>query len=304
MSESSPAKFSVRDVAFDFDDTVPRYWHSQRRAVTIFFNNLSTVFPLGERFFIKSVAHYRAAVEDDEQLRAEVRAFTSQEAIHTREHEAYNDMLRRHGVDVDGIERGVARLLRLPRLAGPLRHRVSLSATTALEHWTALLGHFVLADDTRVLDGADPRLAAIWRWHAAEECEHKAVAFDVYTRSGGGYLVRALVMLMTTMIFWARILQQQWMIMRSDGIAWSFAQWRDLARFLFVEQRILRLVPPWLAYFSPWFHPWQLDDSALLERWREEHAGGLRYRKRATRVRARVEPTPEPAPLPGELSPV
>lgn len=298
MGEINQAEFAVRDVVFELDDTVPRYWHGQRRAVTVFFNNLSTLFPLGERFFIKSVAHYRPQVADDPQLVAEVRAFTSQEAIHTREHEDYNRMLRRQGYDVEGLERGIARLLRLPRLSGAFRHRVSLSATTALEHWTALLGHFVLSDGSRVLDGADPRLAALWRWHAAEECEHKSVAFDVYAKTGGRYSVRAVIMLITSLIFWARILHQQWLMMRTDGIHWSAAEWRDLGRFLFFEQRVHRLLPHWFAYFNPWFHPWQLDDRALLERWRRDHATALqprasasaRYRGSSSPSRATVKP--------------
>ena len=301
MSESNQADFSVRDVAFDLDDSVPRYWHGQRRAVTIFFNNLSTLFPLGERFFIKSVARYREQVADDPQLLAEVRAFTSQEAIHTREHEAYNDMLRRQGYDVDGLERGVAALLRLPQRSGRLRHRICLAVTTALEHWTALLGHFVLAEGSNALADADPRMAALWRWHAAEECEHKAVAFDVYMRTGGGLVVRLLTMIFTSLIFWGRIVQQQRLMMRADGIAWSFAEWRDLGRFLFVEQRVLRMVPLWVAYFSPWFHPWQLDDSALLQRWRSEHADTLAYRKRTSRARVRATATAAPPTL-GELA--
>jgi hypothetical protein len=292
MSETNQADFSVRDVAFDLDDSVPRYWHGQRRAVTIFFNNLSTLFPLGERFFIKSVARYRGEVADDPQLLAEVRAFTAQEAVHTREHESYNAMLRRQGYDVDGLERGVAALLRLPQRSGRLRDRICLSVTTALEHWTALLGHFVLAEGSNALAGADPRMAALWRWHAAEECEHKAVAFDVYMRTGGGLVVRLLTMIVTSLIFWGRIVQQQRLMMRTDGIAGSLAEWRDLGRFLFVEQRVHRMLPLWFAYFSPWFHPWRLDDSALLERWRSDHAGSLDDRKRVSPARVR---TAEPA---------
>ncbi len=277
---SSPPAFEVRDATFDLGPSVPRFWHGGRRAVTVFFNNLSTVFPLGERFFIRSVARYRKQI-DDETLLAEVKAFTRQEAAHTREHEGYNAMLRRQGYDIDKIERGVSWLLKLPRLFGPLRDRVALAATTALEHWTAMLAHFLLADAS-VLEGAHPTMAALWRWHAAEECEHKAVAFDVYRHINSGYLVRVAIMLFASAIFWARIFQQQWMMMRRDKIQWKLSEWVDLAKFLVFEQKILvRLVPLWLRYFSPRFHPWDIDDHTLITTWQQEYAPHLEYRRQA-----------------------
>ena len=264
----TPPSFPVRDLAFDFS-TVPKRWHSDRAAVSLLFNNLSILFPLGERFFIRSVGHYRRAI-DNPMLVADVKAFTSQEAVHTREHEAYNQMLRNHGHDVDRLEEGVDRLLSIPRrVHGEKAPIVNLAVTVALEHWTATLGHFILDDDS-ILAGADPQMAAMWRWHAAEECEHKSVALDVYEGAArGGYGVRVLVMLLVTLLFWGRVVRQQWALMRADGIAFSLVEWMDLARFLFVEQRsVRRLLPPWLSFFRRDFHPWQLDDAQLLQRWR------------------------------------
>lgn len=279
MVQTPTSSFPVRDVTFELPEGIPRRWHSDRAAVTVFFNNLSTLFPEGERFFIRSVARYRRRI-DDPQLLAEVRAFSSQEGVHTREHELYNAMLRSHGYDVDGLERSIRRLLRLPRLTGRYASRVSLAVTVALEHWTAMLGHFVLEDDS-IMDGAHPQMAALWRWHAAEECEHKAVAFDVYEAIGGGYALRASVMLLASLIFWLRVGRQQWLLMREDGLALDFREWIDLGRFLLVEQRALgRLLPIWASFFRPSFHPWQLDDAHLLDRWRTGPANALIYKRR------------------------
>lgn len=273
------ASFPVRDVTFGLPGDVPKHWHGDRAAVTLFFNNLSVLFPEGERFFIRSVSRYRRQL-DDAELLAEVRSFSSQEGIHTREHEAYNAMLRAQGYDVDRLERGVRRLLRLPRLIRRRADLVSLAVTVALEHWTAMLGHFVLEDDS-IMDGADPRMAALWRWHAAEECEHKSVAFDVYRAVGGGYRLRCSVMLVASALFWTRVLRQQWHFMRRDGIVLNLREWADLARFLFVEQAVLRrLWPIWTSFFRRDFHPWQLDDAELLDRWRDDAANKLAYKKR------------------------
>ncbi len=271
--------FPVRDVTFGLPGDVPRHWHGDRAAVTLFFNNLSVLFPEGERFFIRSVSRYRKRLDDPELL-AEVRAFSRQEGVHTREHEAYNAMLRAQGYDVDGLERGVKRLLWLPRLTGRRAERVSLAVTVALEHWTAMLAHFVLEDDS-IMDGAHPSMAALWRWHAAEECEHKSVAFDVYEAVGGGHRLRIWAMLLASALFWTRVIQQQWHFMRRDGIALDLREWVDLGRFLFVEQRALRrLLPIWASFFRRDFHPWQLDDAHLLDRWRDGAANELTYKKR------------------------
>jgi predicted metal-dependent hydrolase len=282
------ASFEVRNVAFEMDASIPRYWHGGRRAVTLFFDNLSTLFPLGERFFMQSVTRFLPKI-DDPALRAEIRAFTGQEGIHTREHLAYNELLERHGHDIAALEEGIAKLLEVPKVAGPLRDEFSLAATIALEHWTAILAHFVLEDD-RVLHGAHPVLAGLWRWHAAEECEHKAVAYDVYERVSGSYPLRVGVQLLASVLFWGRTLQQQHRLMQEDGIADDLAEWADLARFLFVEQRVFqRLAPIWLEYFERDFHPWHMDDSHLIARWLDDYETNPVYQKRVRRP-PRVHP--------------
>ncbi len=279
MSTSVRADFPVRNVTFAIDETIPKYWHGGRRAVTIFFNNLSALFPEGERFFIKSVRRYKRDV-DDPQLVAEIKAFSGQEGVHTREHEQYNALLKAQGYDIEALEREVARMLRFPERAGPLRDGLSLAITTALEHWTALLAHFVLENGS-TLDGAHPVMAALWRWHAAEECEHKAVAFDVYERVGQGYPMRASAALLVGVMFWAIVGRQQWALMQQDGIATDPAEWADLARFLLLEQRVVqRLAPLWLLYFERDFHPWHIEDGHLITRWLKDYEEDPVYQKR------------------------
>ena len=62
----------------------------------------------------------------------------------------------------------------------------------------------------------DPTMAALWRWHALEENEHKEVAFDVYMAAGGNYPERAFVMALTTLIFWAKVVEQQARVSNPD----------------------------------------------------------------------------------------
>jgi predicted metal-dependent hydrolase len=266
--------FPVRNVRFAMNDGVPRHWHGGQRAVTIFFNNLSIFFPPGERFFVAAVSEHRRFVEDA-RLLAEVRAFCGQEGIHSREHVRYNRMLEAQGYPAESMEDRIASILRI--LTRVLPPRVRLAATCALEHFTATLAHSVLSDPG-LLEGAHPVMAALWRWHAAEENEHKAVAYDVYQQVGGNYPERVAVMLAATVIFWVLVVEQQVELMRADRSLSSLREWRSLWRFLWIEPGGLRAMwRLYLDYYRPGFHPWQLDNRDLLEKWKQEYEGSATY---------------------------
>ena len=265
-AETAP-EIVIRNARFDLSD-VPPQWHPASRAISLFFDNLSIFFPAGERFFIRSVQAYRDEI-DEPMLRAEVRAFSGQEAIHMREHRKYNAMIASRGHDVEAMEARVIQLLGGTKKRLPKRWRLAI--TCALEHHTALLGDIVLHDET-LFEGADPTMAALWRWHAAEENEHKGVAFDVYMATGGGLAVRQLSMVFVSLIFWTKVAEQQVRMMRDEGIATDLREWASLARFLANKRRIPSQVGPFLSYFRRRFHPWDHDNRDALEAWREGDA--------------------------------
>ena len=253
-----------RDVRFDLTD-VPKAWHGGQLSVSLFFDALSVFFPVGERFFVKTVKAYRDEI-DDVGLKADVAAFCAQEGHHGREHDRYNDMLRQQGLPVDALERQVVRLLGVASAVLPKRRQ--LAVTCALEHFTSLLGVLVL-DDPKTLEGAHPTMAALWKWHAAEENEHKAVAFDVYRRVGGGTLARSWQMLVVTMMFWLHVAFFHLRFMHAAGILFSLKEHVALARYLVGGERGLQdLVKPYFRYFSPSFHPNEIDTQPLVERWK------------------------------------
>jgi hypothetical protein len=205
--------------------------------------------------------------------------FNAQEGVHGREHARYNARLKAQGYPIDAMESRVERLLAFVSHKTPKRWQ--LAATCALEHFTALMAQFLLADP-RLLARAHPTMAALWKWHAAEENEHKSVAYDVFLAAGGTYAERAGVMLAATVIFWAKVLEHQVRMMRHDGTASSIREWAALIRFLAYEPGgMLGLVRHYLAYFRPRFHPRDIDASALLEAWRREYATAAVYRDAA-----------------------
>lgn len=260
-----------RDLHFDMRADIPRYWLGNDAHITRFFDAMSLMFPDGERFFIDSVRAFRPAIADDAELNEAVGAFIGQEAMHSREHLEYNERLERQDI-------GAAALLVVlhnfqERRARKLPMLGQLAVTICLEHFTAMLADQVLRHP-QTMHRADPRMAAIWQWHALEETEHKGVAFDVFERVGGSpfrrWLRRSRAMLFVTGLFTFRVWQFMWRISKAEGTRGDVRGWLRLLGFLFVSPGpITRIAGQWLAWFVPGYHPWKHDNRALLETTRD-----------------------------------
>lgn len=202
----------------------------------------------------------------DPALRRAISAFVAQEAQHGRVHEAYNEYAKRRGFDVDPISAGVRR--RTAAMKAHLPKVVRLAATAALEHYTALMAEVVLGDP-RFADGVPEAHARLWRWHAAEEAEHKAVAFDLLAEVSGSTYVRLRSYAFTSVMFPTLTALHTLHLMSKDGTLTDPRAHLGLLRFLFVDPGLIpRLLPGWLDYLRPDFHPWDRDDRELLREFR------------------------------------
>ena len=261
-----------RDVDFAFDPAaVPRDWCANDAYSTTFMNALSLLFPEGERFFVDSVKQHAELVTTPE-LRADVAGFIGQEAMHGREHKAFNELLVAHGfAAAPKVDAWLRRFLR--RVRGILSPKSQLAVTCALEHFTAMLAEQLLATP-RMQDELHPSVRPLWLWHALEESEHKAVAFDVYRAAGGGYVRRVAIMALVTIVFFSVQAVVHARLMAARGIAWRPWRWlRGIAREWIWPGYLVRLFPAYLSYFRPRFHPRDRDNAALVARWRGELFG-------------------------------
>ena len=242
-------------------------WHADGVHVSQFLNTLSLFFPQGERFFIESVRHYRNEIGDPV-MKDAVKAFIGQEAMHGREHQIYNDAMDAAGYPVKAMEARVTR--RLKRLQKATSPAYCLAVTVALEHLTAIMAGSLL-DTPEALDGAEPHFKALWEWHALEETEHKAVAFDVYQqavgRGGRAYLLRCSTLLVSTVMFFTLCSIFYLRILRQNRALTNLRSWWSLVRHLWLKPGVFRkAVPAWFAWFKPGFHPWQHDNRHHLKR--------------------------------------
>ncbi len=241
-----------------------RWWMGGDPIATAFYNALSSIFPKGEAFFVESVRAFRDGA--DAKLAGEIKAFVTQEVMHTREHVAFNRRVAEAGYDISRLEAQVDKRLALldgkPRIA-------SLAATMALEHYTAILAHELLAEP-RHLAGADAETAALWRWHAIEEIEHKGVAYDTWMHATKGWSrwrrwsVKSRVMLLVTYNFVVDRTAGTLDLLAQDGLTGPRI-WTRFAWFALGKPGMMRkILGAWAGYFMPGFHPWTHDDRALI----------------------------------------
>ncbi|ASP30720.1 MAG: metal-dependent hydrolase [Pseudomonadota bacterium] len=265
---------TVRDERFN-RGTNPRRWWAGEPFGTAWHNALSATFPRGEAFFIEAVKAHREGA--DAKLDAEIRAFVRQEINHTREHIAFNRLAEDAGYDIKAIDTRVAEMLALTKDRPAI---ANLAVTMALEHYTAMMAAEFLENPAHFAD-ADAEVRDMWRWHAAEEIEHKGVAFDTWNHAtrdwtpGKRWRVRSLVMVSVT----ARFFKNRWTdsleLLAQDGITGWKAKW-GLFKYLTVSPGIVRRIfPAWLAYFKPGFHPWDHDDRELIKLYEGDFADAL-----------------------------
>jgi predicted metal-dependent hydrolase len=257
----------TRRIAFDYPpDKLPRHYVDDDLVMSHVVSVLSSLFPEGEDFFVRTVRNYRDQIVDPE-LKKQVGGFIGQEAIHGREHRGFNTRLQRLGYPTGAIDRGTGIGLRFAEKVLP-KH-VQLAITAALEHYTATLAEVLLTDPrARAMLDAD-EVRAMLLWHALEESEHKAVAFDVYQAVSGSYLVRVGVMQAVTAGFIGAVIGLTTLSMLNDRSARNprrlIRSLRKLRHSPWLNGRVLRHL---LAYDRRGFHPDDLDTTALVEEWR------------------------------------
>lgn len=269
MASTTPAGLQIRPRHLDFNlpKPLPRHWHGGDAFKTHLFDSMSVLFPDGERFFIDSVRQFRDQISDPV-LKEQIRGFIGQEGHHSREHLEYSNRLRDLGYDISTIERRAqARIRFTQKKFSPQRQ---LAATAALEHITAILADGLLQNPA-ALAGAHPAMARLWRWHALEETEHKAVAFDVYNQVCGSRKLLRRAMLMGTLFFFLDSTRGMLHMLKRDGLLWNWRLWRDGLQWTWGKQGIFRpLIGAYLDFFKAGFHPWQHNNLDLLAKFSGE----------------------------------
>ncbi|MFQ5699974.1 MAG: metal-dependent hydrolase [Myxococcota bacterium] len=247
----------VRRPHFPFDASIPKHWAGGNAVASHAFNGLQLCFPAGERFFIQSVKDLLPYV-DDEALRRQARSFLGQEAMHTREHLRFNEILKAQGYRLEPFLGPFEKLIRFCGRRLPAKLRIAMTA--GAEHYTAMLGTLALTRPV-MRDQMHPTVAQLIVWHACEEVEHKAVAFDVMQAVGVGYPRRILGYLIITAVLVSSAILSTRMLLRQDGLSRreisALTKQLPGSRVSSIRREIRQ---GFRAYFRRDFHPNQQGD--------------------------------------------
>ncbi len=275
MSSASPSapssrtKIRARRVRFALPSGTQRqHFVADDLVMSHFIAVLSATFPEGEDFFIRSVRNFSSQVSDPE-LRQAVKGFIAQEATHRHHHRLLNERLQAMGYPTMSVERHIAKLITV--LEKRFSEKMRLAVTAAFEHYTATLAEIILtSEDVQKLIG-DTEVRPILLWHAFEESEHKAVAFDVYRAVGGTERMRVRAMRLASLIFLTEVVLQTARSLAGDHTSYqplrlirSLIDLRTSPMFTAEALRRFR------SYNRPGFHPNDWDSTAVLEHWASE----------------------------------
>ena len=275
MTQSSDPGRTITTRRISFEESlrdVPRHFAGDGDLVSShIIAALSSVFPDGEDFFVRSVRHFRDQVTDPV-LKRQVAGFIGQESVHGREHRSLNDHLATLGYPTKRFERLTKAGLSLRWKA--LSAKSNLALTAALEHFTATMAELVMTDeDIRHALGHDA-VRSLFTWHALEESEHKAVAFDVYRAVGGSERMRVWTMKLARFGFVLGTIAELVVSLALDPATYRRGRLVESLRRVRGSSIVSKKLWDRLReYDRPGFHPNDRDTSALIEQWREELFG-------------------------------
>jgi hypothetical protein len=246
---------------------IRRHYFANSPIMSHLLTALSSTFPVGEQFFVHSVRNVRDQVKD-EKLQAQIAAFIGQEAMHSKAHAEFNAAWRRDDYNLDRFQ---AWLARKDSYIKGLHPKIQLAITCAFEHFTALLGGYILRHP-EILANLDEDTIKLWVWHAIEEIEHRAVAFDVYQHVYGDDKVRRMIMRSVTTGFASLTFYSATRLFWQDKKKSLPKVTGNLLGIYLIGKMFVQLLPEYLSYFKADFHPSEIDYSEIVKDWKQRLA--------------------------------
>lgn len=259
--QKTPASFPVRRMDYEFQD-MPKYWCNNEPTFTHYFTGLSTLFPEGESYFVRSVRALRAQVKNNEQLDRDIGAFIGQEAMHSKEHHAFHQSAQQYGLDPESLEKMTGIVLKAIERTFPKKW--NLLVTVGLEHYTAVLVVEMMKDVNELM--TDETIRNLWLWHSVEETEHKAVAYDMYQYLYGkglsAYIPRIAIFTFSLAMITVLSTLYQVVLLKRDRQLFNLNSWRKFMHHGREKYKVF--IPKFLDYYRFDFHPNDTDETDIV----------------------------------------
>ncbi|WP_343682021.1 metal-dependent hydrolase [Acinetobacter baylyi] len=255
---------TVRRLQFH-PEKIKRHYFANSPVMSHLLTALSSTFPIGEQFFVHSVRNVRDRITDP-QLQTQIAAFVGQEAMHSKAHSEFNQAWRTDDYNLDRFQAWLARKDIYVRSLHP---KIQLAITCAFEHFTALLGGYILRHP-EVLSTLDEDAMKLWVWHAIEEIEHRSVAFDVYQAVYGDDKIRKLLMRSVTTGFASLTFYSATRLFLQDKRQSLPKVGGNLFGLYLLGKMVIQLLPEYLSYYKSGFHPAEHDYSKIVAHWKQK----------------------------------
>lgn len=273
---ASKGAIPIRHLDFKFDaKQLNDKFYQQAEFASAYFEALSIFLTFGEDLVIETARYHRDFIKDPI-LKQRVTALIGQEAIHSKVHNEWNEILKAHDFPVT-LYRFLAKnvfdygFLKFPQ---PLK----LSLMAGIEHFTAVLAEFMMKHEyifDQITD--DDKTKAMWQWHMLEESEHKDIAYDVYQVLSGNYALRmtGFALATVTIIFLVSLGAVLIPFIRKPSSMLRPAFWKDAARsagllFGLKDGVYGSTIAHLFDYVRPDFHPNDHDTTEYLEYYKEK----------------------------------
>ena len=213
-----------------------------------------------EPFLVKSLRRVLDRVTDPE-LKENVDRFCRQEAQHYMQHERFNEAIL--GLGYPGLRERFDELKDdFEMFLNEKSDRWCVGFVEGFEAYTtqSALGAF----KARVFDHprTDKRFAELFKWHLAEEIEHRDVAFDIYEHLYGDYLFRVKMCYIAQSHIWRFILDCMKIMSPVDVVRFD-----DSYKVTALHRAIATAVvaPMFIRTWMPWYSPhrYEVPESVL-----------------------------------------
>jgi uncharacterized protein len=264
----------IRRVVFSGKSNWHRVWIKSDPLASHFGNNISVCLEELEKFVMTAVKRARLQLKNPK-LVAQIDVFLQQEQQHNELHHSLNQYLVDQGYvhvtnAVEFYQKRYGHLLESSSLSD-LKQLLRLACQ--FEHLAATVGRYFLKLLSQNSVDMDYPTAYLFAYHAVEELEHKGVCFDCFqslfgesplsSESSRTEWLQFTEELKASTVFGVRyFLHADHLQLGTPAPSESNIQAR-----LWGEDGIIPLHGDYYRYIEPGFHPWDIDDRALIDAW-------------------------------------
>lgn len=268
--QHSRSKIAIepRRVKFAFDDIESPFFYDNNSCISAMWVAMSATFPAGEGEFIKSVRLFEHKLTDPKLIQ-EVKDFTHQEAHHSLQHKQINKVFDSLGYQTENLHSVFSK--ELDKRADAWSPEKRLARTVCAEHVTAVMAHHALTHPQH-MSHFPKSFKNLFLWHAIEEIEHKSVAFDVYMQCVGDIkLLHKQYKIFTRFEFPFNVWMSSRYLLKQLGHKASWRERKGLWNSLYASGGLISdMKPLYKQFLNKNFHPWDHDDSALVQQWKDK----------------------------------